>query len=132
MYLLDHLKKYVVKGVGIKDVVDEGNRYLMSKGFKRQNFVLTAFAMDLAEYYPHLVDRDSDVYVGSNAKKCLDKILPRVNKDLALRYLCDITGNHSKPYDMEDVACDFIRYKNNFQSPDHIKMNNGVIYKNNI
>lgn len=134
VYLLDHLKNYVYtkSRLGIKDVVDEGNRYLVSKGFKRQNFVLTAFAMDLAEYYPHLVDRDSDVYVGSNAKKCLDQILPKMNKDKALRYLCELTDNHNKPYDMEDVACDFIRYMENFQSPDHIKMNNGIIYRNNV
>lgn len=134
MYLLDHIKNKIYSSSfnSIKEVVDTGNDYLVSKGFKRQNFVLTAFAMDLAEYYPHLVDRNSDVYVGTNAKKCLDQILPKMNKDKALRYLCDITGNYNKPYDMEDVACDFIRYMENFQSPDHIKMNNGVIYKNNV
>lgn len=27
-----------------------------------------------------------------------------------LDYLCELTGNYSKKYDMEDVACDFIRY----------------------
>ncbi len=118
--------------VGIKYVVDKGNEWLINKGYKRQNFVLTAFAMDLAEYYPELVDRDSDVYVGSNAKKCLKLILPGVKTDEALRYLCEITGGTSKPYDMEDVACDFIRYIENFQSKEHIELNNGITYKNNL
>lgn len=120
------------KKLGIKQVVDFGNSVLLSKGIKRQNFVLTAFAMDLAEYFPELVDRDSDVYVGSNAKKCLKLILPKMKQDDALSYLCDVTGGYSKPYDMEDVACDFIRYIENFQSPDHIKLNNNTKYYNNV
>ena len=119
-------------GYSITDVVDLGNHWLKSRGFKRQNFVLTAFAMDLAEYYPELVNRDSDVYVGSNASKCLKMILPNMKKNDALRYLCNITGGYSKPYDMEDVACDFIRYINNFQSIDHIKHNNNIKYENNV
>ena len=134
-YLLSHLIDYIYGfdgTLGIKQVVDEGNKYLMQKGFKRQNFVLTAFAMDIAEYYPELVDRDSDVYVGTNAKKCLKLILPGMKTDDALRFLCKETGGHSKPYDMEDVACDFIRYIENFQSPEHIKMNNNIKYKNNV
>lgn len=132
--LLDYLINYVNnnKGLGIKQVVDEGNKYLIKKGYNRQNFVLTAFAMDLAEYFPNLVDRNSDTYVGSNAKKCLKLILPGMNTDKALRYLCEITGNYSKPYDMEDVACDFIRYINNFQSEEHIINNNNIKYFNNV
>lgn len=131
--LVNNIYNYIVKEkVGIKDVVDYGNSYLLKKGYKRQNFVLTAFAMDLAEYFPDIVDRDSDVYVGSNAKKCLKLILPNLKEDKAIRYLCDITGGFSKPYDMEDVACDFIRYLDNFQSEDHIKLNNGIKYRNNV
>ena len=131
--LTDHLITYIGQQKrGIKDVVDEGNKWLMNKGYKRQNFVLTAFAMDMAEYFPDLVDQDSNVYVGSNAKKCLKMILPNMKTDAALRYLCEITGGYSKPYDMEDVACDFIRYIKNFQSDDHIEFNNGIKYYNNV
>lgn len=131
--LVNNIYNYIIKEkVGIKDVVDYGNSYLLKKGYKRQNFVLTAFAMDLAEYFPDIVDRDSDVYVGSNAKKCLKLILPNLKENKAIRYLCEITGGFSKPYDMEDVACDFIRYLDNFQSEDHIKLNNGIKYYNNV
>lgn len=129
-YLIDYINNGNIKG--ITDVVDEGNSWLSTNGYRRQNFVLTAFAMDLAEYFPRLVDQDSDVYIGSNASKCLKMILPKMNKNKALRYLCEITGGYSKPYDMEDVACDFIRYIENFQSPDHIKYNNGIKYYNNV
>lgn len=133
-YLVYHIKNFVLKSknVGIKEIVDHGNKWLVERGYMRQNFVLTAFAMDLAEYFPEHVNRDSDVYIGSNAKKCLKLILPKMKQDDALRYLCDITGNFSKPYDMEDVACDFIRYLENFQSSDHILMNNNLTYTNNV
>lgn len=132
--LIKHIMKFIVEKdkVGIKDVVDEGNNYLIQLGFKRQNFVLTAFAMDLAEYFPHRVDRNSTTYVGSNAKKCLKKILPGVKTDKALQFLCDQTGNYSKPYDMEDVACDYIRYCENFQSKEHVEFNNGIRYERSI
>lgn len=129
-YLIDFV--YSNDKKGIKDVVDYGNNWLKDRGFKRQNFVLTAFAMDMAEYFPDLVDQNSDVYVGSNAKKCLKLILPSKKNDYALRHLCEITGFKSKPYDMEDVACDFIRYINNFQSDHHLKNNNNIKYKNNV
>jgi hypothetical protein len=133
LHLVDYLVNYMFSNYsGIKDIVDKGNEWLLKKGYKRQNFVLTAFAMDMAEYYPKMVNVDSEVYVGSNAKKCLKMILPKMNHDDALSYLCSITGNFSKPYDMEDVACDFIRYIDNFQSPDHVRMNNNIIYKNNV
>ena len=132
--LIDFVMEFATSNacVGIKKIVDHGNSWLLSKGYKRQNFVLTAFAMDLAEYFPELVDRDSDTYVGSNAKKCLKMILPELSHDAALRHLCYVTSNVSKPYDMEDVACDFIRYINNYQSSHHIEMNKGIVYKNNI
>lgn len=132
--LVKHVMEFIVskQKVGIKDIVDVGNEYLLKLGVKRQNFVLTAFAMDLAEYFPHRVDRNSTTYVGSNAKKCLKKILPGVKTDEALQFLCDKTGNHSKPYDMEDVACDYVRYCENFQSKEHVELNKGIRYERSI
>ena len=129
-YMVDFIRLGDIKG--IKEVVDKGNAWLLEKGFKRQNFVLTAFAMDMAEYFPHWVNRDSDTYVGSNAKKCLKQILPGWSTDKALRHLCTITGNFSKPYDMEDVACDFIRYMADFQSPEHVEKNGGIKYEKRL
>jgi hypothetical protein len=132
-YLFDFLWDIIINNsCSIKYVVDTGNDWLIKNKYRRQNFVLSAFAMDMAEYFPNNVDRNSDVYAGTNAKKCLKMILPEMKTDEALRYLCNITGNHSKPYDMEDVACDFIRYIENFQSEDHIKFNNGIKYYNNV
>ena len=124
----------------IFEIADIGNEWLIEKGFRRQNFVLTAFAMDLAEYFPTLVDPKSRVKVGSNAKKCLQQIFPYrrgigTNLDVtneALDELIHLTGNKNNKMDMEDVCCDFIRYIDNFQSLDHVKKNNGQMYTNSL
>ena len=58
-------------------LVNELNEFLIRIWiYTRQNFVLTAFAMDLAEYFPNLVDPNSRVLVGSNAKKCFTPNFP--------------------------------------------------------
>mgnify|MGYP003111569172 CR=1 FL=1 len=127
-------------GLEIYEVVDLGNEWLLKNGYKGQNFVLCAFAMDLAEYYPDIISRLSKVYIGSNARKCLKEIFPNekgIGSNLkvtneCLERLCALTGNHSYKYDMEDVACDFIRYKNNFQSKHHIEYNKGIKYYNSV
>ncbi len=120
-------------GYDLIDGVNLGNHWLRSRGYKRQNFVLTAWLMDIIEY-TDLIPKDSDVLVGSNAKKCLKLIFPnqKIDANKALQILIDETGNCNYAYDMEDVACDFIRYIENFQSADHIKQNNGIIYRNSL
>jgi len=139
-YILFHHLYTYMHDLEIYELVDIGNEYLQELGYKKQNFVLTAFAMDMAEYFPNKVKRNSKVYIGSNAIKCLKQIYPKIKgigsnltvTNVLLDDLCEITGNHSYKYDMEDVACDFIRYKNNFQSVHHIKLNNGIKYYNNV
>lgn len=121
----------------IYQVVDYGNTILKSMGFNRQNFVLTAFAMDIAEYYPNLVDPMSKIYTGTNATKCLKTIFKKKKKINDFDFLnecCDFLAKryNSTPYSVEDSrACDVIRYIQEFQSPAHISKNNNIIYKNN-
>ena len=120
-------------GMDIPELVECGNGYLRLMGFKRQNFVLTAWAMDIAEY-TDLISRDSQVLVGTNAQKCLKLIFDkqRIDANECLDILIQETGGYNKKIDMEDVACDFIRYIENFQSPDHIKLNKGIVYENSL
>lgn len=137
--LVFFLHDFVVsnKQLEIFEIVDVGNEWLMSRGYKRQNFVLTAFAMDIAEYYPEYVDPQSRTYCGSNAKKCIRKIFSKKGKvsdfdfeNDVLRFLADRYG--STPYSVEDSrACDVWRYFKEYQSPDHIKKNGGVEMLNN-
>ena len=89
------------------------------KGFKQWHFVLTAFVMDTAEYYPQLVDPDSHCYYGANCMRAFKLMFEKEKSDGKIKKaewneLCmtDLVKArpYSKPYDMEDVACDYIRY----------------------
>ncbi len=136
---IDDLFRFISRnpGLSIYEITDYGNDWLMDKGFKRQNFVMTAFAMDMAEYFPHLVNKESKVYAGTNATKCIKQIFRKVGKmsefdfiNEALQFLADRYG--ANPYDVEDSrACDPIRYFQEYQSADHVAKNNGIRYKNN-
>ncbi len=137
--LIKDILKYVKRnpGLSIYEITDYGNDWLKEKGFKRQNFVLTAFAMDLAEYYPNLINRSSKVYAGTNATKCIKQLFKKAKPmsefdfiNEALGFLADRYG--ANRYDVEDSrACDPVRYFQEYQSKDHIAKNNGNTYKNN-
>jgi len=123
----------------IFQVTDYGNKCLVEMGYNRQNFVLTAFAADLAEYFPHLVDPKSRVYAGTNAVKCIKAIFPK-KKGKRIKqfdYINDVLSFQAdrynlNPIDCEDSRnCDLVRYFQEYQSKDHIKANNGLEMKNN-
>lgn len=123
----------------IYQVTDFGNEYLRKKGFKRQNFVLTAFAADLAEYFPNYVDPNSQVYAGTAATKCIKTIFPKKKgiKRSEFDYINDVLRFQSKRYNLTPISCedsrncDVVRYFKEYQSKDHIKKNNGKVMKNN-
>jgi hypothetical protein len=137
--LVDHLFNYVIKSKrDIYQITDEGNKWLNNKGFKKQNFVLTAFAADLAEYYPQFVNINGLVYAGTNATKCIKAIFPKINKKISeFEYINEVLQFQSKrysltPIDCEDSRnCDVVRYFQEYQSKYHIEKNNGVVMKNN-
>jgi len=136
---VNQLLMYITRnpGLSIYEITDYGNDWLMERGFKRQNFILTAFAMDLAEYYPNLINRKSKVYAGTNATKCIKQLFKKDKKmsefdfiNEALGFLANRYG--AERYDVEDSrACDPVRYFQEYQSKDHIAKNGGKVYKNN-
>jgi len=123
--------------IGIIDFVDSMNVYLVSKGFKRQNFVLSATAADIAEYFPNLIDQKSSIYAGTNAKKCISAMFnkkPGIKQlDFEIEAINFIAERYnSVPYSVEDSRmCDVYRYLYEFQSKDHIAKNGGKTYANN-
>ena len=137
--LVEHIYNFILnEKKDIYQITDEGNKWLNSKGFKRQNFVLTAFAADLSEYFPNKVDKHGMVYAGTNATKCIKAIFPKINKKVSeFEYINDVLSFQSKrygltPIDCEDSRnCDVVRYLQEYQSKHHILKNNGVIMKNN-
>ena len=102
----------------IQPLVDIALSWLKTNGFKQYKFVVTAWVMDMAEYYPELVDQDSHCYMGKNAMRSLDLMYNSADfkkkefYDVALDHLCAVLQN--KPYNMEDVLCDSVRYWANY------------------
>jgi hypothetical protein len=137
--LVEHIYNFTKSGKkDIYQITDEGNNWLNSRGFKRQNFVLTAFAADLAEYFPDLVNRFGLVYAGTNAQKCIKAIFPKINKKVSeFEYINDVLQFQSQrynltPIDCEDSRnCDLVRYFQEYQSQHHIIKNGGKKMKNN-
>lgn len=137
--LVKHLLNFLYKQKrDIYQITDEGNQWLKSKGFKKQNFVLTAFAADILEYYPNLINKNGLVYAGTNATRCIKTIFPKINKKVSeFEYINDVLMFQSNRYnltmiDCEDSRnCDPIRYFQEYQSTYHIEKNNGKVMKNN-
>ena len=97
---------------GHKEVVDFLNEYNLLRGHKRFNFAYAAFAMDVSDYYPELVDPDSHTYLGNNAIRCMKSLSTAYKSDDFMDILVERTGG--KPKDLEDVMCDFIRFGQNY------------------
>jgi len=137
--LVNHLYIFCIKNKkDIYEITDEGNKWLNNNGFKKQNFVLTAFAADLAEYFPNYVNKHGLVYAGTNATKCIKAIFPKIKKNISeFEYINDVLQFQSNryaltPIDCEDSRnCDIVRYFQEYQSKHHIQKNNGIIMKNN-
>lgn len=126
-YLVNELKKHQHT---IIEFVDKGNHWLKYNGFKRQSFVLSAFAADIAEYHPELINPKSMIYAGTNAKRCIKAIFGKCNESEAIQFLAD--RYNSIPYSVEDSRlCDPVRYFLDYQSKYHIKKNNGKTFYNN-
>ena len=103
----------------IRELVDRMNSWNIDHGFKRFSFVYTAFAMDISDYMPDLVDPTSEIYYGSNATKCAHILFHKPSRTKPLDFLHQVsmrvmndTGGY--PKDTEDVFCDFVRYLNNY------------------
>jgi hypothetical protein len=137
-FVLHLYKSMIFDKKDIYQVTDLGNLWLNERGFKKQNFVLTAFAADVAEYFPKYVNKFGLVYAGTNATKCIKAIFPKINKKVSeFEYINDVLQFQSKrynltPIDCEDSRnCDVVRYFQEYQSSHHIAKNKGQKMFNN-
>ena len=113
-------------GLVIKDTVDWANAWHKKHGLKQFHFVLTAWVMDIAEYFPQYVDPYSRVHYGKNAIEALELLFKNDGYkkkdfyDAAMDYIVahlkspyaadDQERGMGKAYSLEDVACDYVRY----------------------
>lgn len=106
------------KPCGIKQAVDYCCAWNKQRGLKQWHFILTAFVMDTAEYFPELVDPKSHCYYGSNCIRTMDLCFIKEKTDKekgndwyerCMNEWVQATGGN--PYELEDApGCDIIRY----------------------
>lgn len=134
------------KPTGIKEAVDFCLNWNKSNKLKQWGFVLTAFVMDTAEYFPELVDPSSHCYYGSNCIKCMDLCFIKEKSDKekgndwyekCMTEWVKATGGN--PYELEDApGCDYIRYIKEYvpKGYDHLTpeqtQNNSILKVNGV
>ena len=89
---------------------------------KRYKFQYAAWVADFADFFPEYVELESPFYYGTNAIECISYLAKPTTRMKKEEFLDEVmmeiykeTG--SLPYDAEDVACDFIRWVENYLNP---------------
>ena len=99
-------------------------KWNQDNGLRVYRFQYAAVLADIADWYPEFVHLDSMFYYGTNAVECIgylaDPISGKGKKseeflDAVMAKVYEDTG--SLPYNAEDVACDFIRWTENYVRP---------------
>jgi hypothetical protein len=133
--LVDDVALFLTDGKGKKDLREVGEfmfKWNKDHGLRAFKFQYAAFIADIADWFPEFVNRESMFYYGTNAKECISYLATKpkmkMNEeaflDAVMEKIYDDTG--SFPYNAEDVACDFIRWIENYCKPgadyDHLDL----------
>jgi hypothetical protein len=108
-------------------------KWNQDNGLRVYRFQYAAVIADVADWFPEFIHRDSMFYYGTNATECISYLADPANGkgkgsteflDSVMNRIYEDTG--SLPYNAEDVACDFIRWIENYLKPganyNHINM----------
>ena len=96
----------------------------VANGLRQYKFQYAAVIADVADWYPEYINRESMFYYGKNAVECIGYLADPVDGkgkrsepflDAVMTKIYEDTG--SLPYNAEDVACDFIRWIENYLRP---------------
>jgi hypothetical protein len=132
--LIDDLVVFLETGEKKKDLRIIG-QFLFDwnkrNGLRAFKFQYAAFIADIADWFPEYVNRESVFYYGSNAEECISYLASKTIKmpkedflDAVMLKVYEDTG--AFPYNAEDVACDFIRWVENYVKPgadyDHLDL----------
>lgn len=106
----------------VAEAADWACQWNVEHGAKRFVFVLTAWVMDIAEYFPLWVDPNSHVHYGANAIESLNLLFDYSSfkrsehkYNAAMEVISEhcrtpFTNEPGRPYSLEDVLCDYVRY----------------------
>lgn len=106
----------------LREVGDFMFRWNADRGLRAYRFQYAAFIADIADWFPDFVNRESPFYYGTNAIECIEylatksiKMSKEIFLDSVMMKIYEDTG--SFPYNAEDVACDSIRWIENYVKP---------------
>jgi hypothetical protein len=122
--LAEDVANFLEQG-GKKDLREVGDfmfKWNADRGLRAFRFQYAAFIADIADWFPEFVNRESPFYYGTNAKECVSYLATKSTKmpeevflDSVMMKIYEDTG--SFPYNAEDVACDSIRWIENYVKP---------------
>ena len=106
----------------LREIGEWMGEWNQKNGLNRYTFQYAAVIADIADWYPHYVNRESHFYYGTNAVECISYLAKNTNKmkkeqflDAVMTKIYEDTG--SVPYNAEDVCCDYIRWVENYVRP---------------
>ena len=120
------LASFLDKG-GKQDLREIGEwmfQWNKDNGLRVYRFQYAALIADIADWFPEFVNKESMFYYGTNAVECIGYLADTPNGrgkkseeflDSVMKLIHEETG--SVPYNAEDVACDFIRWIENYVRP---------------
>ena len=93
--------------------------YHLTKAWPMFWFQYAATLADYADFFPEMIEGESHFFYGSNAKECGSYLTGGKKSEKALDCLMDqiCFDTKMKPYDAEDVMCDFIRWVESYINP---------------
>jgi len=120
------MANYLRQG-GKKDLRELGEwmfQWNADNGLRAYRFQYAAVIADVCDWYPEFMNRESMFYYGTNAVECIGYLADPIEGggkkseaflDAVMTKIYEDTG--SLPYNAEDVACDFIRWIENYLRP---------------
>ena len=112
------------KKLDLREIGDWMFDWNKSNNLRVYRFQYAAIIADIADWFPEFVNTESMFYYGTNAVECIGYLADTPNGkgkkseeflDGVMKLIYEETG--SVPYNAEDVACDFIRWIENYVRP---------------
>ena len=112
------------KKLDLREIGDWMFEWNKSNDLRVYRFQYAAIIADIADWFPEFVNTESMFYYGTNAVECIGYLADTPNGkgkkseeflDSVMKLIYEETG--SVPYNAEDVACDFIRWIENYVRP---------------
>lgn len=105
-----------------RDVMAWLEEYNKSRGFRIFKFQYAATLADIADFFPEYINIESQFFYGTNAIECLNYLAIKPKGMSQLKFLDAVMDKISEDtgmlaYNAEDVACDTIRWIENYINP---------------